>query len=124
MQEGKNLHTFIEKPLTEKLYENERFIQPRTLSDRLQNRIRFLVVMKGTDANAKAVTLKDPVKITSDLLYIAQTSNTLGNALRELFRKPFGFSMGGKKLLFIGVIGAVAVLIYLVYSGNIKIPGF
>lgn len=122
VQDGKNLHTFEAKPLNEKIYEESRFVQSRSLSDRLYKRIRFLVVYKGEDMST-AVTLREPTKITSDLLYIAQSSNTLGNALRELFKKPFGLGFGKKKLLFIFIIAVVGALIYLVYTGQLKIPG-
>ncbi|MCJ7767014.1 hypothetical protein MUP79_01300, partial [Candidatus Bathyarchaeota archaeon] len=68
------------------------------------------------------VCLSDHVDINSRLLYTVKTSKTLKSALTSLFRKPFAFGgFGGKKLLFVGVIIAVAVVGYLIYTGNLNL---
>ena len=117
--EGSNMHsTFTEKYPTDK-FQNERFVKPRTLGDWLHKRIRFLIVYKDKE---QPVTLKEITPISSELLYIAESSNTLRNALSDLFRKPFSFGLGGKKILFIVIIAVVGIVGYLIYTGQLRIP--
>ena len=115
--DGSNTHSvFKEKYPTDK-FQNERFVIPRTLRDKLHKRIRFLVVYK--DKNP--VTLKEPTTISAELLYIAESSHTLRSALSDLFRKPFSFDFGKKKILFILIIATVGIIGYLIYTGQIPL---
>ena len=118
MGEGCNTHTIKKEPLSKKSYENERFVIPRSFNDKIHSRIRFLVVYKDKD---KPVTLKEETKISSELLYIAESSNTLRTALAGLFRTPFTFGLGGRKLLFLVIIAAVGVIGYLTYTGQLDL---
>lgn len=136
IQDGSNLHSFETWPMSEKKYENERFLKPRGLGDKLHRRFKFIVaykapkpsepLKKGETAAAPAliaITLKDKVDISSRLLFTVKHSHTLRKALVSLFTKPFGLGgfPGGKKLIFIFVIAAVAVVGYLIYSGNLNL---
>jgi len=125
IKDGCNLHKFIEEPLSKRSYEKERFLISRTLIDKIKSRIRFLVVLKSGPKEGDPlipIALSDKVDISARTLYTVKTSNTLRNALVSLFRKPFSFGFGGKKMLLIGVVVIVGALVVLIYTGYLKIP--
>lgn len=118
--EGKNVHSTFTEPLSKGSFEDARFVKPRTLLDRIRGKIRFLVVVKDEPTN-QYVTLREPTRITSELLYIAESSHSLKNAIMGLFQKPFHFGFGGRKVVFIIIIGVIGVVAYLVISGNLNL---
>jgi hypothetical protein len=120
--DGKNIHSFETWPLAEKKYEDSRFLKRRSIADRFKRRLRFLVVMKGNPL--VPVTLKDKVTVSSRLLHTVESSRTLKSALSDLFRKPFSFGFGGRKMLFIIIIIGVGVVAYLVMTGQINLGSF
>lgn len=116
---GKNTHKFVETLLSDNTYEDTRFLKPRSFMDKLRRRFRFVVVYRND--KSMPVTLTGGGKVTSELLYTVATSSTLRNALADLFRKPFKLGFGGKKIIFAIIIIAVAVVGYLVYSGQLNL---
>jgi hypothetical protein len=71
-------------------------------------------------ADGKPVTIEpaEEAKATSEILYLAERSYAFSKMAKALFARYFGT----KKILFFFIIGAVGVVIYLVYTGQIKLP--
>ena len=65
------------------------------------------------------VKLTEQEDISSEDLMTAQESQALGKAISQLFRDQ----MPSKKILFFIIIGVVAVVVFLVLSGQINLGG-
>jgi len=111
---GKNTHQKVVKPISSSFYEKEKFVFPRTLKDKIKKRVRFLVVLKGK----KPICLTEKTPISSELLFIAETSGSLKSALSGLFKEQFAIS---KKVIFVGVVIVIGVVVYMILSGNLDL---
>lgn len=76
---------------------------------------RFLIVFKKGNSNAINLSITD--KIPAEILYIANKSGALKDALSELFSKQIGF----KKIAFVIIIVGVAFIIYLIQTGKLSL---
>lgn len=63
----------------------------------------------------KKIEKTKTVEVTAQTLNIAHNSQSLKNGLAELFKNP----LDGRKFLFIGAVVIVAVVVFMVMSGNV-----
>ena len=75
-----------------------------------------------TQDNAEAIGLEQVATvsgepITSRILEVVRSSTALGSAFKDMFAKVFG----GKKIAFIVILCVVAIVVVLVFSGQLKI---
>ena len=105
-----------------KIESSDLFLAPRGLKDKITRAPRkHLVVFK--EGESSAVGLEQDSKITSELLFIAESSQTLKHALAGLFKEPFSLGIGGKKVVFIFLGIVVVSVIILVATGQLDLKG-
>ena len=113
---GVNKHRYFRKPIDTDMYKAARFVKPRSLLDQIKSRVHFIVVMKDN----KQVTLGTKAPLSSELLYIAETSGSLKGALKSLFSGGFG-GFGGRKVIFVIGVVCVGIVVYFIATGQLNI---
>lgn len=131
LDKGKNIHVTV--PFGKKYQIDDQTYDPKRenlfLVKNFMHKPKFVCVFHkdGTAVNletplvTRTVKLKDgktkkvevKQKVTSETLHIAHNSQSLKSGLADIFSNP----MNTRKIMFLLIIGAAAVVIYMVMSG-------
>jgi len=97
------------------------FLKKVSIPRKLLNKIRGIKhsFIAFVDEQKKKPFTVESVDVNSSSLFIVKESTSLGRALSEMFSQK----IGGKQLLFIGIIVIVAVVIGFVLYGQIQTGG-
>jgi len=82
----------------------------------LRRKYRFKIVFR--EDKPDALEIPGSPKIGSDVLYIAERSKAMSNAIKELFTE----GISGRKVVFIIILFLVIVTVYLAMTGKISLP--
>ena len=83
----------------------------------IRNKKYYMIIFY--DGKKDAVSLPSPSKVPSNILDLAERSNILHNALREMFSTPFS-----KRILFFVIILVIVVIIFMTLykDGRLVLP--